>query len=86
MTGLDFSEPAVQAASGLARDIGLDPRFVASDVYDAPAALNHAMFDIVYTGVGARCWLPDMKQWAEVIRDLLRPGGQFDLFAFHPAK
>ena len=53
VTGLDFSEPAVKAAAELASEIGLDARFVAADVYDAPAALGHRMFDIVYTGVGA---------------------------------
>jgi SAM-dependent methyltransferase len=86
VTGLDFSEPAVQAATQLARDIGIDARFVMSDVYDAPAAVEHGTFDIVYTGVGALCWLPDMERWARVVRDLLRPGGQLYLFEFHPVK
>lgn len=85
-TGLDFSEPAVRAAVQLAREIGVDARFVASDVYDAPAALEHRKFDIVYTGVGALCWLPDIERWAKVVFDLLRPGGQLYLFEFHPFK
>lgn len=84
VTGLDFSEPAVQAATALARDIGVEARFVMSDVYDAPAALNGSTYDIVYTGVGALCWLPDMSRWAGVVRDLLRPKGQLYLFEFHP--
>ena len=86
VTGLDFSEPAVRAATELAREIGIDARFVTSDVYDAPAAAGHADFDIVYTGVGALCWLPDLQRWATVVRDLLRPGGQLYLFEFHPVK
>jgi SAM-dependent methyltransferase len=86
VTGLDFSEPAVRAATQLARDIGIEAGFVTSDVYDAPAAVNHRTFDIVYTGVGALCWLPDMERWARVVHDLLRPGGQLYLFEFHPVK
>ena len=86
VTGLDFSEPAVQAATELARDIGIDAKFVTSDVYDAPAAVDHRTFDIVYTGVGALCWLPDMERWGRVVHDLLRPGGQLYLFEFHPVK
>jgi SAM-dependent methyltransferase len=82
--GLDFSEASVRAATALARDIRVDARFVASDVYDAPAAVGFRTFDIVYTGVGALCWLPDMERWARVVRDLLRPGGQLYLFEFHP--
>jgi SAM-dependent methyltransferase len=86
VTGLDFSEPAVRAAAELARDIGIDARFVTSDVYDAPEAVSQRTFDIVYTGVGALCWLPDMERWARVVHDLLRPGGQLYLFEFHPVK
>jgi SAM-dependent methyltransferase len=86
VTGLDFSAAAVRAATELARDLGIDASFVTSDVYDAPAAVNHRTFDIVYTGVGALCWLPDMTRWAQVVHDLLRPGGQLYLFEFHPVK
>ena len=86
VTGLDFSEPAVRAAAELAREIGVDACFVTADVYDAPAAVGQGAFDIVYTGVGALCWLPDLQQWARVVRDLLCPGGQLYLFEFHPVK
>ena len=86
VTGVDFSEPAVRAARELARDIGIEARFVAADVYDAVRAVEHRRFDIVYTGVGALCWLPDMDRWAGVVRNLLRPGGELYLFEFHPVK
>jgi SAM-dependent methyltransferase len=87
VTGLDFSGPAVEAAAALALEIGIpDARFVTSDVYDAPAAVGRCAYDIVYTGVGALCWLPDMEAWAKVVYDLLRPGGQLYLFEFHPVK
>jgi SAM-dependent methyltransferase len=86
VTGLDFSAPAVLAATDLARQTGIDATFVTSDVYDAAAAVGGRTFDIVYTGVGALCWLPDMNGWARVVHDLLRPGGQLYLFEFHPVK
>jgi SAM-dependent methyltransferase len=76
----------VQAATALARDIGIAARFVMSDVYDAPAAVAHRKFDIVYTGVGALCWLPDIVLWARVVHALLRPGGELYLYEFHPVK
>ncbi|MBA2713544.1 MAG: class I SAM-dependent methyltransferase, partial [Rubrobacteraceae bacterium] len=34
VTGLDFSGPAVEAARGLASDLGLEATFVQSDVYE----------------------------------------------------
>jgi SAM-dependent methyltransferase len=86
VTGLDFSEAAVRAAVALAAEIGVDARFMTADVYDAPEALSGRTFDIVYTGVGALCWLPEMTPWAKVVFDLLRPGGMLYLYEFHPLK
>ena len=83
VTGVDFSAQSVQAASALAAELGLSAQFVACDVYDAPAVLKRT-FDLVYTGVGALCWLPDMGRWARVVRALLRPRGELYLFEFHP--
>ncbi|MGZ4718443.1 MAG: class I SAM-dependent methyltransferase [Acidimicrobiales bacterium] len=84
VTGLDFSEPAVAAARRLAADIGVDAQFVTSDVHDAVAALGGRQFDVVYTGLGALNWLPDMDRWAGVVEQLLRPGGFLYLAEFHP--
>lgn len=84
VTGLDFSEPAVAAAGALAADIGVDAEFVAADVYDAVEALRGRRFDVVYTGLGALNWLPDIGRWADVVTALLRPGGRCYLAEFHP--
>ncbi|GAA4511368.1 MULTISPECIES: class I SAM-dependent methyltransferase [Nonomuraea] len=81
--GLDLSEKAVETATALAEECGLEARFVAADVYDAPVALGGA-YDIVYTGIGALVWLPDMRRWAEVVAALLKPGGFLYLSEFHP--
>ncbi|MYS86004.1 class I SAM-dependent methyltransferase [Embleya scabrispora] len=85
VTGLDFSEPAVAAATDLAARIGVDTaRFVTSDVYDAVDTLEGRTFDIVYTGLGALCWLPDVDRWARTVADLVAPGGFLYLAEFHP--
>jgi SAM-dependent methyltransferase len=84
VTGLDFSEPAIETARGLAARCGIDARFVAADVYDAQAALGET-YDIVYTGLGALNWLPDVERWARVAAGLVRPGGFVYLAEFHPA-
>lgn len=83
VVGLDFSPTAVEVANGLAADLGLDARFVCSDVYEAEAALGER-FDVVYTGFGAINWLPDLDRWARVVASLLRPGGRLLLAEFHP--
>lgn len=83
VTGLDFSQPAVDAARTLAAEAALDARFVCADVFDAPAALGQR-YDIVYTGIGALIWLDDIRRWAGVVRDLLNPGGCLYLVECHP--
>ncbi|MFI8438048.1 class I SAM-dependent methyltransferase [Streptomyces sp. NPDC079020] len=87
VVGLDFSEPAVETARGLARSLGLAAdraAFVAADVYDAREAVPDSSYDIVYTGIGALNWLPDIGRWAETAASLVAPGGFLYLVEFHP--
>jgi SAM-dependent methyltransferase len=84
MTGLDFSGPAVEAATRLAASTGADATFVQADVYTAADVLGASAFDLVYTGVGALCWLPDIRRWAAVVAALLRPGGRLFIRDGHP--
>jgi SAM-dependent methyltransferase len=84
VTGLDFSAPAVAAARELAARVGLQAEFVQANVYDAVDALGGRRFDVVYTGLGAINWLPDITRWASTMAALLAPGGTFYLAEFHP--
>ncbi|WP_329110586.1 class I SAM-dependent methyltransferase [[Kitasatospora] papulosa] len=87
VVGLDFSGPAVETARGLARSLELPAdraAFVAADVYDAAQAVPDSSYDIVYTGLGALNWLPDVTRWAEVAASLVAPGGFLYLAEFHP--
>jgi len=84
MTGLDFSPSALEAARELAASAGHDITFVESDLYSASEALGEGRFDLVYTGVGALCWLPDVAAWARVVASLLRPGGRLFIREGHP--
>jgi SAM-dependent methyltransferase len=84
VTGLDISEPALEQARLLAAATGVAATFVQSELYDAPRALGEASFDLVFTGVGALCWLPDIDRWAGVVSSLLRPGGRLHIREAHP--
>ncbi|NQW71616.1 MAG: class I SAM-dependent methyltransferase [Actinobacteria bacterium] len=84
VTGLDFSPMAVEVARQLALDLRLPVDIVEADVYSAPDALGPGRFDVVYTGIGALCWLPDIDRWASVVSDLLAPGGRLFLREGHP--
>ena len=82
-TGVDFSDAAVALARSLNAELGLNARFIQSNVYDLPTAL-HEQFDIVYTAVGVLCWLPDLHAWAKVAARYVKPGGFLYLMDGHP--
>lgn len=84
MTGLDFSAPALAVAHRLAGECGAEIEYVEAEVYDAVEALGAGRFDLVYTGIGALCWVPDIRRWAAVVSALLRPGGRLFLREGHP--
>jgi SAM-dependent methyltransferase len=84
MTGLDFSDPAIEQARELAAAAGVDADFVSGDVYDAPELLGAETYDLVFTGIGALNWLPDVRRWASVVAALLAPGGRLFLRDGHP--
>lgn len=84
VTGLDFSAPALQVAAQLAADCATAIDYVESELYDAVEALGAARFDLVYTGIGALCWLPEIRRWAQVVAALLRPGGRLFIREGHP--
>jgi len=84
MTGLDFSLPALEQARHLTSATGADVAFVQADLYDAVEALGAERFELVYTGIGALCWLPDIDRWAGVVAELLAPGGRLFIREGHP--
>ena len=82
-TGVDISDTAIELARELNDELALETRFIRSNVYDLPDVLDE-QFDIVYTAIGALCWLPDMTGWAEVVARCLKPGGTFYILDGHP--
>jgi SAM-dependent methyltransferase len=80
VTGLDLSAAAIAEARRIAPEV----EFVRANVYDAPAALGGRRFDVVYTGKGALCYLPDLDRWARTVAELLKPGGFGYVVEFHP--
>jgi 2-polyprenyl-3-methyl-5-hydroxy-6-metoxy-1,4-benzoquinol methylase len=84
MTGLDFSAAALTEARRIAQRAGAAVDFAHGEVYDAVAELGANSFDLVYTGIGALCWLPDIDRWARTVYGLLRPGGRVFIREGHP--
>jgi SAM-dependent methyltransferase len=84
MSGLDFSPAALREARDLAERAGAEIEYVEAEVYAALEVLEAETFDFVYTGIGALCWLPHVRPWAQLISQLLRPDGWFFMREGHP--
>ena len=84
MTGLDFSSAAIEQARALVAKSGDNVIFVESDVYDAASAMGSEQFDLVFTGIGALCWLPSISRWAAAVATVLKPGGRLFIREGHP--
>lgn len=83
VTGVDFSEPAIALARSLSRELGIEARFICTDIYDLARLLDET-FDLVFTSYGVLCWLPDLRPWGQLIASFLRPGGRFYIVENHP--
>jgi 2-polyprenyl-3-methyl-5-hydroxy-6-metoxy-1,4-benzoquinol methylase len=83
VTGVDFSENAIEKARNLNNQVGTNVEFIQSDIYKLPENLDEK-FDIVYTSYGVIGWLPDMVEWAKIINHFLKPKGKFIIVEFHP--
>lgn len=81
--GLDFSPASLDHARRIARRAGANVTYVQGDARHAADIIDRS-FDVVVTGTGAICWLPDLGDWAHSIARLLVPGGVFLLRDDHP--
>ncbi len=96
VTGVDLSDESIKLATQLNDELKLDAKFICCNVYDlltenqrlakAPPleGFGEAVFDIVFTSYGTIGWLPDLKLWANMIAERLKPGGFFYMADFHP--
>ena len=89
VTGVDFSEEAIETARKLNDELKLDADFICCNVYDLdstknPIKTSAGSFDIVFTSYGVIGWLPDLNKWAAIIAHNLKQGGFFYMAEFHP--
>lgn len=82
-TGIDISNKAIDLAQQLNNELDLDAQFVCCNVLDTSKHVSEK-FDIIFTSYGTIGWLPDLKPWAKMISERLKPGGVFYIVEFHP--
>ena len=83
VTGVDISDKAIAAASGLANEAGLDADFICCDVVDTTKHVS-GPFDVIFMSWGALIWIRDFPGLAKMVSSLLAPGGFFYAIEGHP--
>ena len=81
--GFDIADEFIQQAQALNEAAQQDCEFVATSVYDIPAAYDDA-FDLVYITIGVLSWMPDINAFFAVVSRLLRSGGHLMIYEMHP--
>jgi len=82
VTGVDFSDEAINLARSLNDELNLDAKFICSNIYDIKKHLDEK-FDIIFTSYGTIGWLNDLNEWGRLIAKYLKPGGTFYIVDFH---
>lgn len=83
VTGVDFSDKAIEKAKELAAELQVSASFVCCDIYSLAEHI-HTPFDIVFTSYGTIGWLPDLDKWAKLISKFIKKDGKFVFAEFHP--
>ncbi|MEW6751217.1 MAG: class I SAM-dependent methyltransferase [Candidatus Latescibacterota bacterium] len=84
VTVVDYSPANARYAGELARQAGLDVRYLVCDVLAMPEAEVRAEYDLVLAELGVVHYFTDLAPFMQVVLRLLRPGGRFVLRDFHP--
>jgi len=82
VTGVDFSDEAINLAKSLNDELNLQAKFICSNIYDIEKHLDEK-FDIIFTSYGTIGWLNNLNEWGRLISKYLKPGGIFYIVEFH---
>jgi SAM-dependent methyltransferase len=82
-TGFDIAENQVAFARERAAELGLDCRFVATDILDIGDEYREA-FDFALITIGALCWFRDLDRFFGVVGRCMKEGAMLFINEQHP--
>lgn len=82
MLGLDQSAAFLAQGAELVSATGLNPRLVEADVYELPEDLGQ--YDLALITIGVLNWMPDLKRFFRVVRELMNPHALLVIYETHP--
>ncbi len=83
VTGVDFSDEAINLANMLKKKANLKANFICSDIFGLPEKLS-GKFDVVIASYGVLCWISDMSKWIKIAGKYLKKGGILYIIDGHP--
>ncbi|KAG0231549.1 S-adenosyl-L-methionine-dependent methyltransferase [Mortierella sp. GBAus27b] len=83
--GVDISDSAIEFATQLAKDAGIEATFVRADVFEFFDTTDPNQFDVVFASYGALGWLSSMERYGAGVNKILKPGGRYCIVEFHSA-
>jgi ubiquinone/menaquinone biosynthesis C-methylase UbiE len=81
--GIDISDQFIQQARQLAQAANVEIELVCSDIYELGDIYDN-QFDLLYITIGVLGWLEDLDAFFDILKNLLRPGGQIFIYEMHP--
>jgi SAM-dependent methyltransferase len=78
VSGVDFSNVALEKARALAARCGVSIDWVCADVVELPESFA-CSFDLVWATIGILCWIADLSAWMRSAAGALAPGGKLVL-------
>ena len=83
VAGMDISSESLKYARQLAVRMGVEADFIEADIMDVMEKVK-SKYDIVFSSTGVLCWIPDIRRYAQTVRQLLNDKGFFYIFDGHP--
>ncbi|GER90981.1 hypothetical protein KDW_51430 [Dictyobacter vulcani] len=84
VTIVDISQENAHYAQEVAAAAGVHVRYLVTDVLNLPVEEHAAGYDLVFMELGILHYFVDLAPLAQLVQQILRPGGQLLLQDFHP--
>ncbi|MET1249697.1 class I SAM-dependent methyltransferase [Sporolactobacillus sp. STCC-11] len=84
VTVVDISAENAAYAEKVAHALHIPLNYIVSDVLQLPIDQHHAKYDTVFMELGILHYFVDLEPLAELIFQMLKPGGTFVIQEFHP--
>lgn len=81
--GFDIAENQISFANMVAKELGMNCSFVASDILEIDSSFNNT-FDYIFITIGALTWFEDLNAFFKKVAECLKEGGYLIINEKHP--